>query len=64
MKHTSVRPGKKEGAWARKSFRPNLFTTILDKQQVISGSRSKRGQNVGILHLAGGISSKTPFIIR
>lgn len=60
-----MRLGKKKGTMAERRLRPNPSTTILDQNQVIdSASRSKRGENVGILQLADGISSKTPFILR
>ena len=38
---------KEEGMHMERSLRPSPSTTILDQQQVISGSRSKGGQNVG-----------------
>lgn len=44
---TSVKLAKKKGMHTEKSLRPSPSTTILDQQQVISGSRSKGEQNVG-----------------
>lgn len=43
----SVKLAKKKGMHMERSLRPSPSTTILDQQQVIFGSRSKGGQNVG-----------------
>ena len=43
----SVKLAKKKEMHTERSLRPSPATTILDQQQVISGYRSKAGQNVG-----------------
>lgn len=43
----SVKLARKKEMHTDRSLRPSPATTILDQQQVISGYRSKGGQNVG-----------------